>query len=178
MELKLKTRRNEKGFILFLAVAMIPLAGVALLLLSGGTRMMADEERSTRRQTAREDLFASTAAWASHNRNHLAAALVGVAQPLDLTEFGLKYAACSVTLDRVAEGEIHLTILARVDEHARPRSKQLTLKVEGLVAPPAIVDTVGHDPNTVPVAMPATDQPLLPQPGEPNDVLRDPNAVR
>ena len=177
MELELKTRRNEKGFILFLAVVMIPLAGVALLLLSGGTRMMADEERVTRRQTAREDLFASTAAWASHNRNSLAAAPVGVAQPLDLTEFGLKYAACSVTLDRVAEGEIHLTILV-VDEHKKPRSKQLTLKVEGLVAPPAIVDTVGHDPNTVPVAMPATDQPLLPQAGEPTDVSRDPNALR
>ena len=155
---------------------MIPLVGVALLLLSGGVGMMADQERLARREACRGDLFASTAAWASHNRNRLAAMEIGAARSLDVTEFGLKYAACTVILDRVTEGEIHLMVEVCVDERGRPRRKELTLEVEGLPARPDI-EAVPADPNSVAVDTPAA----IEKPADPNTITpehsADPNGL-
>ncbi|MBE0534964.1 MAG: hypothetical protein IH624_04780 [Phycisphaerae bacterium] len=145
----MKTRPNEKGFILFLAVAMIPLIGVAMLLLTGGVGIMAGEEKLTRRQACREDLLASGRAWADHNRNRLAASETGIAVPLDVTEFGLKHAMCSVTLDGITEGEIQVTIEVRADDRTRPRRKHMALKVEKPFGPAIVVEPAAGDPNAI-----------------------------
>jgi hypothetical protein len=145
-ESKVKKYRNNKGFILFLAVALIPVVGMAILLLSGGVRIMAAEERLARRLACREDLLASGQAWAVHNRNRLAASQVGIAVPLDVTEFGLS-AACIVTLDAVAEDSVRVTVEARANGRTSPRRRRLALDVDGPLGRPFIVEPVVPDPN-------------------------------
>lgn len=118
---------RDKGFILFIAVAVIPLIGIAMLLLASGTKTMIAETAMMREQANERNLTASAIAWVKLNKDELAGQREGFTKQLDVTAFDLKHARCTVTLLKVTKDEAHVMIEAVHSQDGRPRRHSLKL---------------------------------------------------
>ena len=118
---------RDKGFILFIAVAVIPLIGIAMLLLASGTKTMIAETAMAREQANERNLTASAVAWVKANKDELAGQREGFTKQLDITAFDLKHARCTVTLVKVTKDEAHVMIEAVDSKDGRPRRHSLKL---------------------------------------------------
>ena len=118
---------RDKGFILFIAVAMIPLIGIAMLLLASGTKTMIAETAMMREQANERNLTTSAVAWVKANQHELIGRQEGFTKQLDVTAFNLKHARCTVTLVKVTEDEAHVMIEAVYSQDGRPRRHSLKL---------------------------------------------------
>ncbi len=112
---------RNKGFILFIAVAVIPLIGIAMLLLASGTKMMIAETAMMREQANERNLTASAVAWVKANQRELVGRQEGFTKELDVTGFDLKHARCTVTLVKVTKDEAYVMIEAVDCQDGRPR---------------------------------------------------------
>ncbi len=119
--------KRNKGFILFLAVAIIPLIGIAMLLLASGTKMMIAETAMAKEQANERNLTASAVAWVKANQHELIGRQEGFTKQLDVTAFNLKHARCTVMLVKVTEDEAHVMIEAVHSQDGRPRRHTLKL---------------------------------------------------
>ncbi len=118
---------RNKGFILFIAVAVIPLIGIAMLLLASGAKTMVAETAMATEQANERNLTASAVAWVKANRNELVAQQEGFTKQLDVAAFDLKHARCTVTLLKVTEDELHVMIEAVHSQDGRPIRHSLKL---------------------------------------------------
>ncbi len=118
---------RDKGFILFIAVAVIPLIGIAMLLLASGTKTMIAETAMMREQANERNLTASAVAWVKANQHELIGRQAGLTKQLDIAAFNLKHARCTVTLVKVTEDEAHVMIEAVHSQDGRPRRHSLKL---------------------------------------------------
>ena len=118
---------RNKGFILFIAVAMIPVIGIAMLLLASDTKTMVVETAIAREQANERNLTASWVAWVKANQHELAGRQEGFTKELDVSAFNLKHARCTVTLVKVTEDEAHIMIEAVHSQDGRPRRRSLKL---------------------------------------------------
>ncbi len=124
---------RDKGFILFIAVAMIPVIGIAMLLLASDTKTMVAETAMMREQAHERNLTASAVAWVKANKDELAGWQEGFTKQLDITAFNLKHARCTVTLVKLTKDEAHVMIEAVHSQDGRPlrRSLKLAISQEG-----------------------------------------------
>ena len=124
---------RNKGFILFIAVAMIPVIGIAMLLLASGTKTMVAETAMMREQAHERNLTASAVAWVKANKDELAGRQEGFTKQLDVSAFDLKHARCTVTLVKLTKDEAHVMIetVHSQDERPRRRTLMLTITQEG-----------------------------------------------
>ncbi len=124
---------RNKGFILFIAVAMIPVIGIAMLLLASGTKTMVAETAMMREQAHERNLTASAVAWVKSNKDELAGRQEGFTKQLDVSAFDLKHARCTVTLVKLTKDEAHVMIetVHSQDERPRRRTLMLTITQEG-----------------------------------------------
>ncbi len=120
---------RDKGFILFIAVAMIPVIGIAMLLLASSTKMMIAETAMMREQANERNLTASAVAWVKSNQHELAGWQEGFTKELDVSAFNLKHARCTVTLVNLTKDEAHVTIEAVHSQDERPRRRSLKLAI-------------------------------------------------
>ncbi len=118
---------RNKGFILFIAVAVIPLIGIAMLLLASGTKTMVAETALMTEQANERNLTASAVAWVKANQHELVGRQEGFTKQLNVTAFDLKHARCAVTLVKVTEDEAHVMIEAVHSQDGRPRRRTLKL---------------------------------------------------
>ena len=118
---------RDKGFILFIAVAVIPVIGIAMLLLASGTKTMVAETALMTEQANERNLTASAVAWVKANQHELVGWQEGFTKQLDITAFDLKHACCTVTLVKVTEDEAHVMIEAVHSQDGRPRRHALKL---------------------------------------------------
>ena len=118
---------RDKGFILFIAVAVIPLIGIAMLLLASDTKTMIAETALMREEANERNLTASTIAWVKANQQELVAQQEGYTKQLDVAAFDLKHARCTVTLAKVTNDEAHVMIEAVHSQDGRPRRHSLKL---------------------------------------------------
>ena len=118
---------RNKGFILFIAVAMIPLIGIAMLLLASGAKTMVAETAMAKEQANERNLMASAVAWVKANRNELVGQQQGFTKQLDVAAFDMKHARCTVTLVKVNKDEAHVMIEAVHSKDGRPRRRSLKL---------------------------------------------------
>ncbi len=118
---------RDKGFILFIAVAVIPLIGIAMLLLASGAKTMIAETAMMREQANERNLTASAVAWVKANQHELIGRQQGFTKQLDITAFNLKHARCTVTLVKVTKDEAHVMIEAVHSQDGRPRRHTLKL---------------------------------------------------
>ncbi len=118
---------RDKGFILFIAVAVIPLIGIAMLLLASGTKTMIAETAMMREQANERNLTASAVAWVKANQHELVGRQEGFTKQLDVAAFNLKHARCTVTLVKVTEDEAHVMIETVHSQDGRPRRHSLKL---------------------------------------------------
>ena len=120
---------RDKGFILFIAVAVIPLIGIAMLLLASGTKTMVAETAMMREQANERNLTASTVAWVKANQHELIGRQAGFTRQLDITAFNLKHARCTVTLVKLTKDEAYVMIEAVHSQDERPRRRSLKLPI-------------------------------------------------
>ncbi len=125
---------RDKGFILFIAVAVIPLIGIAMLLLASGTKTMVAETAMATEQANERNLTASAVAWVKANQHELVGRQEGFTKQLDITAFNLKHARCTVTLVKVAKDEAHVMIEAVHSQDGRPRRHSLKLAISHNIA--------------------------------------------
>ena len=118
---------RDKGFILFIAVAVIPLIGIAMLLLASGAKTMIAETAMMREQANERNLTASAVAWVKANQHELIGRQQGFTKQLDITAFNLKHARCTVTLVKLTKDEAHVMIEAVHSQDGRPRRHNLKL---------------------------------------------------
>ncbi len=121
---------RDKGFILFIAVAVIPLIGIAMLLLASGAKTMVAETAMAKEQANERNLTASAVAWVKANRHELVAQQEGFTKQLDVAAFDLKHARCTVTIVTVTEDEAHVMIEAVHSRDGRPRRHSLKLAIK------------------------------------------------
>jgi hypothetical protein len=140
-------RHNRKGFILFIAVAMLPLIGIAMLLMSSSTRMLLGELNLARRQAHERTILASATAWVKQNQDNLVKQPQGYSKELDTSAFDLKNSKCTVTIESITDGIAHVTIQAsaRPDGHLWRHSIDLTIPPEPEPEP----DLEVSDPNNI-----------------------------
>ncbi len=124
---------RNKGFILFIAVAMIPVIGIAMLLLASGTKTMVAETALMREQANERNLTASAVAWVKANQHELVGRQEGFTKELDVTAFSLKHARCTVTLVKLTKDEAHVMIEAVHSQDGRPRRRNLKLAISRTV---------------------------------------------
>lgn len=141
--------RNRGGFILFIAVAMIPLIGIAVVLLSSDTRMLLGETNLAKRQAYKRNLIASGDAWVRLNRDELLKEAEGFTKELDVTEFDLKQVRCTVTLERITDDEAEVIVKVYHSGDERCWRHTLTLPVEGEDAGRGATIPVASDPNQI-----------------------------
>ena len=120
---------RNKGFILYIAVAVIPLIGIAMLLLASGAKTMVAETALVTEQANERNLTASAVAWVKTNQHELVGWQEGFTKQLDVTAFDLKHAQCTVTLVKVSEDEAHVMIEAVHSRDERPRRHSLKLAI-------------------------------------------------
>lgn len=160
-------RHNQKGFILFIAVAMIPLIGIATLLMSSSTRMLVGELKLARRQANERNLLASATAWVKQNQDKLVKEPQGFTKELDTWAFDIKHSKCTITIESIADGIAHVKIeaAARLDGHVWNHSIDLTIPPEP--EPEQDPEPGVSDPNNI---EPDIIQPLI----DPNSADNDP----
>lgn len=144
-------RHNQKGFILFIAVAMLPLIGIAMLLMSSSTRMLLGELKLARRQAHERTILASATAWVKQNQDNLVKQHQGYSKELDTSDFDLKHSKCTVTIESITDGIAHVTIqaAARRDGHLWRRSIDLKIPPEPEPEPEPELDLEVSDPNNI-----------------------------
>ena len=120
---------RDKGFILFIAVAVIPLIGIAMLLLASGAKTMIAETAMMREQANERNLTASAVAWVKANQHELIGRQQGFTKQLDITAFNLKHARCTVTLVKLTKDEARVMIEAVHSQDGRPRRRSLKLAI-------------------------------------------------
>ena len=125
---------RDKGFVLFIAVAVIPLIGIAMLLLAAGAKTMIAETAMMTEQANERNLTASAVAWVKANQHELVGRQEGFTKQLDITAFNLKHARCTVTLVKVTEDEAHVMIEAVHSQDGRPRRHNLKLAISHNIA--------------------------------------------
>lgn len=123
---------------------MIPLIGIATLLMSSSTRMLVGELKLARRQANERYLLSSATAWVKQNKDELIKHPQGYSKELDTSAFGLKYSKCTVEIEKIADGIAHVTIhaTARRDGHVWNHTIDLELPPE----PESIPDPEISDP--------------------------------
>lgn len=120
---------RDKGFILFIAVAMIPVIGIAMLLLASDTKTMVAETAIAREQANERNLTASAVAWVKANQHEPAVRQEGFTKQLDITAFNLKHARCTITLVKLTKDEAHVMIETVHSQDERPRRRTLKLAI-------------------------------------------------
>ncbi|MCD6395223.1 MAG: hypothetical protein J7M40_17195 [Planctomycetes bacterium] len=120
---------RDKGFILFIAVAVIPLIGIAMLLLASGAKTMVVETAMMTEQANERNLTASAIAWVRANQHELVAQREGFTKQLDITAFDLKHVRCTVTLLKITKDEAHVMIEAAHSRDGRPMRHNLKLAI-------------------------------------------------
>ncbi len=120
---------RDKGFILFIAVAVIPLIGIAMLLLASGAKTMVAETAMATEQANERNLTASAVAWVKANQHELIGRRQGFTKQLDVAAFNLKHARCTVTLVKLTKDEAHVMIEAVDSRDGRPRRRSLKLTI-------------------------------------------------
>lgn len=111
---------------------MLPLIGIAMLLMSSSTRMLLGELKLARQQARERTIIASASAWVMHNQDKLVKQQEGFTKEIDTSAFDLKYSKCTVTIETIADGIAHITIQASAhpDGHLWRRSIDLTIPPE------------------------------------------------
>ena len=121
--------KRNKGFILFIAVAVIPLIGIAMLFLASDAKTMVAETAMAKEQANERNLTTSAVAWVKANRHELVGRQKGFTKQLDFAAFDLKHARCTITLVKVTEDEAHVMIEAVHSKDGRPRQHNLKLTI-------------------------------------------------
>lgn len=142
---------------------MIPLIGIATLLMSSSTRMLVGELKLARRQANERNLLASATAWVKQNQDKLVNQPQGFTKELDTWAFDIKHSKCTITIESIADGIAHVKIeaAARLDGHTWHHSIDLTIPPE----PEPELEV--SDPNNIEVDI---TKPLI----DPNSTDNDP----
>lgn len=125
--------RRTRGFTLILAVALIPLVGVAVLLATGQTAQLSRSLRTAERRADEKSLLLSAEVWLVVHRAAVRTAPVGETLAVPITDITRRPATCSA--DIVAHDAeatvIRLTVTLGDALQTTTAERLLSLAVEG-----------------------------------------------
>lgn len=105
-------RRSHAGFTLFFVVIFLTLLGTFLAVLGNASKNYGGEFAEKMLQSHCRQFLASGVAWASQNRDKIADAGQGGTFELDVSNFGLPDASCSVTVTKADSEQVQVEVSA------------------------------------------------------------------
>ena len=105
-------RRSHAGFTLFFVVIFLTLLGMFLAVLGNTSTNYAGEFVEKLLRSHCRQLLTSGVAWASQNRDKIVDAGQGGTFELDVSDFGLRDASCSVTVTKVDAEQVQVEVSA------------------------------------------------------------------
>jgi hypothetical protein len=103
-------RTRHKGFILLYVVMILSLIGLAMVLLSYSSKIMAFESTTAYLEASSRNLTLSGVAWANHNRERLSQAGDDVIQ-LDTGELKITRSLCNMNIIKADESDVEIEVI-------------------------------------------------------------------
>ncbi len=101
----MKNKRKQSGFILIVAVSMIPLVAIGIWVLTRHAHYLVRETQTKQLQTQARNIACSAQAWAGLNKNQILDAPQEQTWTLDTQPLQIPHAACRISvLSRSPDG--------------------------------------------------------------------------
>lgn len=105
-------RRSQAGFALLFVVIFLALLGLFLAVLGNTSKNFAGESVEQLLRSNCRQLLASGVAWAGQNRDKIVDAGQGGTFELEVSAFGVRQAACSVSVTKVDDKKVEVEVSA------------------------------------------------------------------
>lgn len=103
-------RTNNKGFILLYVVMILLLIGLAIVLLSYSSKIMAFESSTADLEANCRNILTSSFAWAQQNRKRLLQLGQDAAVQLDISSLGIKRSTCRIEVKKIEDSALQIKI--------------------------------------------------------------------
>ena len=123
----MRQTRRHRGFVLIMAVAMIPLFGLAVLLTTDRTAQLSRSLRMAERRAEQKTLLLSAEAWLRVNGGAVDAIEPGQLIAVPIGDAATPPATCSATVIARENGTTVLTLTATGEQVKGTVTKQLTV---------------------------------------------------
>ena len=115
----MRCKQRQRGFVLLMAVAMIPLFGFAVLLTTAQTGQLARRLKHMERQAEKKTLLLSAEAWVEVNRDKVKALGAGESIAVPISDVVSCPAVCTIAGIAGEEGAILWTLTLNIEQPNR-----------------------------------------------------------
>ena len=103
-------RVKQNGFILIIVVFILSLVGLAIILLSSSSAIMAFGSSTATLEADTGNLMASSLAWAQQNKDKLLELGENTSMQLDISSLGIRKAACEIAVKKIEDLALEIEI--------------------------------------------------------------------
>jgi hypothetical protein len=103
-------RANNNGFVMLYVVMILLLIGLAMVLLSYSSKIMAFESSTAVLEANCRNILASSLTWAEHNSQKLLQLGQDATVQLDISSLGISRSACQIAVKKIEAHQLQIEI--------------------------------------------------------------------